>query len=182
MLELDEGGQVRRKKFFLADWLYETYVSHQGRRMDVSENVRLTVMNGYWHLGHKSSTFVRHSVNLVEESLEQHTNENMLYFLKMKPTSLKKISIDFNICHDFYNFLWKWIHTVHFCRGKPRMQLKRTPQKQHTIRFEPLQRSKILLLLLLLLCCGFFLLFSKTWQNVVVVYHTRKNGHSFWWK
>ena len=84
MLELDEGGQVRRKKFFLADWLYETYVSHQGRRMDVSENVRLTVMNGYWHLGHKSSTFVRHSVNLVEESKKKHSNENMLEFLKMK--------------------------------------------------------------------------------------------------
>lgn len=26
--------------------------------MEVSENVRLTVMNGYWHLGHKGSTFV----------------------------------------------------------------------------------------------------------------------------
>ena len=68
MLELDEGGQVRRKKFFLADWLYETYVSHQGRRMDVSENVRLTVMNGYWHLGHKSSTFVGETKNATQKN------------------------------------------------------------------------------------------------------------------
>ena len=42
--------------------------SHQGRRMDVSENVRLTVMNGYWHLGHKSSTFVGETKNATQKN------------------------------------------------------------------------------------------------------------------
>ena len=44
---LQQSHHMLVKKKFLWEW-----------RMEVSENVRLTVMNGYWHLGHKGSTFV----------------------------------------------------------------------------------------------------------------------------